>query len=170
MTAKYISNFKDSRFETLPYKTSPHRRILKLENERDLRQLSAKVLKEAECQVDIAEDGTAAWTAPRDRRYGLLITDQSLPNASGIEFVNKIHTARMTLPAIMAKGVLPIQEFDLNPFLRSVNLLFKPHSFEQWLSMIEIIAPTTCRGSDDEPLPPLPPEPPLPPLPRMTAR
>jgi DNA-binding response OmpR family regulator len=119
------------------------------------------VLIDAGYRVDVAEDGAAAWTALQLDQYALLITDQFLPKVPGLELLRKIHAAGMTLPIIMATGLLPVREFALHPFLKTVKILFKPYSFEKLLSMVNMVLPTTFSSSDNLPLRPLPPNPPL---------
>src|ERR1017187_4174686 len=119
----------------LQRRLNPRQRILVVEDEGDLRQLSAEVLIDAGYQVEIAEDGVAAWAALQHHRYDLLITDQFLPKVSGVELLKKLHTARMTLPVIMATGFLPTWEFALHPCLQSVTMLRKPYTFGKLLSM-----------------------------------
>jgi DNA-binding NtrC family response regulator len=164
MTAKYLSQFTDSGCDPLKHQTIPRQRILVVEDQYDLRQITAEVLIDAGYQVDVAEDGAAAWTALQLNQYGLLITDQFIPKGSDLELLRKIHAARMTLPIIMATGLLLIQEFALQPFLRTTNLIFKPYSFEKLLSMVNMVLLITTNASDVRPLPPMPPEASLPPL------
>jgi DNA-binding response OmpR family regulator len=162
MTATFIPICADLIIKPPQNLSNSPQRILVVEDEQDLRQLTAEVLIDAGHKVDVANDGEAAWTALKLTSYDLIITDQFLPKVSGIELLKKIHVARMTLPIIMATRLLPIREFALNPFLRSANILFKPYSFEKLLGMLKMVLPTTCGGRDVLPLAPLPPEPRLP--------
>jgi DNA-binding response OmpR family regulator len=164
MTAKYLPHFTDSGCDPLNQQPISRHRILVVEDRHDLRQITAEVLIDAGYRVDVAEDGEAAWTALQLYQYGLLITDQFIPKVPGLELLRKIHAARMTLPIIMATGLLPVQEFALHPFLRTVNIMFKPYSFEKLLSLVNMVLPITTNASDDLSMPPLPPEAPLPPL------
>jgi len=116
-------------------------RILVVEEERDLRQLNAEVLVDAGYAIDVAEDGEAAWTALQLRRYGLLITGQFLPKVSGVELLKKIHTARMTLPVIMATNILPTWEFALHPFLHAVTMLRKPYTIDKLMGAVKSVLP-----------------------------
>ena len=169
MTAKYISQFDDSGCEPLQAQLNSHHRILVVEGERDLRQITAEVLIDAGFHVDVAGDGAAAWSALQFSKYDLLITDQFMPKMSGVALLKKIHAARMTLPVIMATGFLPTWEFALHTWLQPVKTLLKPYSFEKLLGMVKSALPKDASASDDIPLPPLPSEPPLPPQPRLFA-
>jgi DNA-binding NtrC family response regulator len=137
MSVKYISHFKDSQIESFQNQPNSGPRILVVEDEHDLRQLTAEVLIDAGYQVDIAEDGATAWAALQLSKYDLLITDQFMPKLSGIELLKKIHAAQMTLPVIMATGFLPTWEFALHTWLQPVKVLLKPYSFERLLGMVK---------------------------------
>jgi DNA-binding response OmpR family regulator len=170
MTAKFISELNDSICELFQRQSNSRQRILVVEDEQDLRQLTAEVLIDDGYQVDVAEDGTAAWIALQIYQYDLLITDQFMPKVSSVELLRKIYAANMTLPIIIATGFWPTWEFTLNPCLQTVTILRKPYSFGKLLGMVKKVLSKTASAGDDIPLPPLPPEPPLPPLPRLLAR
>ena len=123
MTAKYIPHFEDPIIEPFQNQPNSGQRILVVEDEHDLRQLTAEVLIDAGYQVDVAEDGAAAWAALQLSKYDLLITDQFMPKLSGVELLRKIYAANMTLPIIMATGFLPTWEFALNTWLQPVKML-----------------------------------------------
>ena len=130
------------------------RRILVVEEADDVRQLNAEVLIDAGYQVEVAEDGAAAWAALQLHHYDLLITDQFLPKVSGVELLKKIHTARMSLPVIMATAILPTWEFALHPCLQAVTMLRKPYSFEKLLGMVKNVFHGKAGGSTEIAPPP----------------
>jgi DNA-binding NtrC family response regulator len=121
-----------------------HQHILVVEEEGDLRQLNAEVLADAGYQVEVAEDGAAAWAALQLHNYDLLITSQFLPKVSGVELLKKLHTARMTLPVIMATSILPTWEFALHPCLQAVKMLRKPYTIDKLVSMVKSVLPHTA--------------------------
>jgi DNA-binding response OmpR family regulator len=139
MTA--ISSFQtdDSGFEP-----SPSQRVLVVEDASDLRQLNTDVLIDAGYQVDVADDGTAAWAALQSSQYDLLITDQFLPKLSGVELLKKIHNARMPLAVIMATKILPTWEFTLHPCLQAVTMLRKPYSVGKLLGTVKSVLAKTA--------------------------
>lgn len=158
MTAQFIASFDNPKIE--PPQNQPHscQRILVVEDEQDLRQLTAEVLIDAGFQVDVAEDGAVVWTALQLSQYDLLITDQFMPKLSGVELLKKIHAAHMTLPVIMATGFLPTWGFALHTWLQPVKMLVKPYSFQKLLATVKGVLNTTDSNSDDLTLPNLPPE------------
>jgi CheY-like chemotaxis protein len=169
MSPKYISDVNNPICEPFHRQSNSRQRILVVEDERDLRQITAEGLTDAGYQVDVAEDGATAWTALQIYQYDLLFTDQFMPKVSGVELLKKIHESRITLSVIMATGFLPTWEFALHTCLQPVKMLLKPYSFGKLLGMVKNVLSKTASVGDDIPLPPLPPEPPLPPLPQLLA-
>jgi CheY-like chemotaxis protein len=94
--------------------SQPHRlrRILVVEDEGDLRQFYLSVLARDGYHVNAAADGEAGWQALQaagfaSGGYDLLITDNKMPGLSGVELIEKVHSAHMELPIILASGAMP---------------------------------------------------------------
>ena len=115
----------------------PSQRILVVEDETEIRQLSAEVLARAGFAVDAAEDGIAAWEALHAKDYHLLITDHDMPRLSGLELVKRMRSARMALPVILASGTLPMQQPQWDHELQLAALLPKPFSADQLLGTVK---------------------------------
>jgi len=148
MSAKLPLTIDDLGFEPIRNQPIARQRILVVEDECDLRQLNAEVLIEAGYQVDVAENGAAAWAALLLANYDLLITDQFLPKISGVELLKKIHDARMTMAVIMVTEILPTWEFALHPCLQTVSMLRKPYTIEKFLGMVKSVLVKTSHGND----------------------
>jgi len=124
----------------------PFNRILVVDDDTDLRLLSAEVLSRSGYRVDTAEDGAAGWEALHGNNYDLLITDHNMPKVSGIELVKKVRSARMALPVILASGALPTEELNRHPWLQLAATLVKPFSSGQLLETVkEVLAQPTVR-------------------------
>ena len=119
----------------------PHspRRILVVDDDITSRRLETAVLVRSGYQVDVAEDGAAAWTALNTEHYDLLITDQNMPKVTGVELLKKLHGTRVALPVIMITGVLPQDEFARFPWLQPAATLLKPYSSEKLLGAVKQI-------------------------------
>jgi DNA-binding response OmpR family regulator len=152
MTARFIANFDDPIIGPPKHQPNFCKRILVVEDEHDLRQLTAEVLIDAGYHVDVAENGATAWSALQFSKYDLLITDQFMPKLSGVELLRKIYTANMTLPIIMATGFLPTWEFALHPCLQPVKMLLKPYSFQKLLGLVKNVLHTTGSAGLEIPL------------------
>ena len=69
--------------------TLPVQRILVVDDDRMICQLNSDVLSAHGYIVDVAEDGADAWDALQFNTYDLMITDNSMPNLSGVELLKK---------------------------------------------------------------------------------
>ena len=121
----------------LQFQTNPPHRILVVEDDSSIRQLNTEVLLCSGYAVDAAEDGAAAWQALGADRYDLMITDNSMPNVSGVELLKKLHAAAMALPVIMATGRPPDEQFTEFPWLLPAAILLKPYTVEELLGTVK---------------------------------
>jgi DNA-binding response OmpR family regulator len=125
-----------------------------VDDDSDVRQLSAQVLVGSGYHVDAAEAGTAAWEALQIKAFNLLIPDHNIPRLTGVELVKKLRLARMALPVIMATGRLPTEALAQNPSLQLAAVLPKPFSIDELLETVRAV----LRATDSVPgqLEPLP--------------
>ena len=134
--------------------TNLPRRILVVDDEPYIRQLSTEVLIHSGYHVDAAEDGAAAWEALRANHYNLLITEHSMPKLTGVELVRKLRAARMALPVVLAATRLPTHELARNPSLQLAAMLLKPFTVEELLGTVtKVLRATDSPREQLEPLP-----------------
>jgi DNA-binding response OmpR family regulator len=129
-----------------PGQTNPSSRILLVEDDPDVRQLSVEALLGSGYQVDAAEDGAAAWDAvmaisSEPDGYDLLITDNDMPKLSGLELIKRLRSARMTLPVILASGSVAIHG-PRNCWLELAASLQKPFSTDELLETVQAVLRT----------------------------
>ena len=123
---------------TAPQKqTSPPQRILVVEDDGEMRRLNADVLISHGYQVDMAENGDAAWGKLQIRSYDLVVTDNVMPKLTGVELLNLMRAARMNVPVIMATTALPREEFTRLPWLRPAATLTKPYTIDDLLGKVQ---------------------------------
>ena len=101
-------------------------RILVVDDVNYIRLLMATFLIRFGYQVDTAEDGLAGWEALQANEYDLLVTDNNMPNLSGIDLIKRLRFAHMCLPVILVSGAIPTNELDENPSLQLAATLPKP--------------------------------------------
>lgn len=116
---------------------TPPLSILVVEDDLLLLRLNTELLSRASYRVDAAADGAAAWLALNTHNYDLLITDNDMPQVSGIELLKKLYAARMDLLVIMATGALPEEEFTRFPGIRPAATILKPFTFKEMLTTVE---------------------------------
>jgi DNA-binding response OmpR family regulator len=137
MKVNGISNSGESVDASPQCPANSPRRILVVEDDAAIRQINAQVLAGSGYQVATAEGGTAGWDALHLNNFDLLITDYSLPGLSGLELVEKVRCARMTLPVILASGSLHTEELERHPWLQVAATLLKPVYAHQLLETVK---------------------------------
>ena len=76
-------------------------RILVVDDDIHIRQIISMSLTAEGYEVDTAEDGAKGWSllagkdGSRRRGYDLLVTDNNMPNLSGIGLIGKVHSSGM---------------------------------------------------------------------------
>lgn len=137
MTIKAVPQADESTGELLQFPPCSRRSILVLEEAGDPREFNAEALLDAGYQVDVTEDPATAWSALQLYRYGVLLTDQFLPEASLVELITKIHTARRAVPVIMVTNLLPLWELALHPCFETVTMLRNPYTIEKLVGLVK---------------------------------
>jgi DNA-binding response OmpR family regulator len=146
MTAKKISPRGRPARTSFQRQPNPRPRILVVDDEKLIRRVNTEVLTYSGYEVDSAEDGAAAWDALQLNNYDLLITDNDMPKVTGVELIQKILHASMTLPIIMATGSPPEEEFTRYPWLQPNLTLLKPYAFDELLAAVkEVLRVTSAR-------------------------
>jgi len=128
---------------------NPSRHLLVVDDDGAIRQAGVEALVLNGYRVDTAKDGAGAWEALHANSYDLLITDNNMPELSGVELVKKLRSAGMTLPVILASsGELPKEELDRNPWLQLAATLVQPFSSGHLLETVSkvLLAADNTRG------------------------
>jgi CheY-like chemotaxis protein len=115
----------------------PRCRILVVDDNNDTRQISIDVLAGSGYDVAAVEDGVAGWKALQAGSYDLTITDNNMPRMTGLEMIEKLRSARMAIPVIMATGHLPMNEFVQKPWLQPDATLQRPFSNDDLLAAVK---------------------------------
>lgn len=133
--------------ESLASGREPLHRILVVEDDRDLRHLNTEALTHYGYYVDAAEDGMLAWERLADHSYDLMITDNRMPNMTGVELLKKMHATSRALPTVMATSEVPEAEFQKHPWLEPAAVLFKPYTVMELLEKVRKVLATQGKGS-----------------------
>ena len=130
------------------------RRILLVDDDAVIRKVNAEVLRRVGYQTETANDGEAAWGALQAKGFDLLITDHNMPKVSGVELVQKVRSAQMTLPVILASGAMPAEELNRLPWLQIEARLLKPFTGGELLATVrKVLRASDCAPAPLAPLP-----------------
>jgi DNA-binding response OmpR family regulator len=136
-----IPQAEESVGATRQFPTNSHR-ILVVDDDSDVRQFSVDVLVGSGYNVEAVKDGADGWEALQTGNYDLVITDNKMPRMTGIEMIEKLRSARMAVPVIMATRNLPTHEFARNPRLKPDATLQRPCSNDDLLGAVKKILHT----------------------------
>ena len=126
------------------------RRILVVDDEDDDRQLLIDVLAFSGYEVQAVKDGAAGWVALQTHDFDLIVTDNKMPRVTGLEMIEKLRSATMTVPVIMATRHLPVDEFARRPWLKPDATLERPFSSEELLMTVNEVLGTDDGGDDQK--------------------
>ena len=78
--------------------------VLYAEDDALVRKLTGRLLTRAGYNITSVENGLAALEALQKSDFDLLITDNDMPNLTGVELVTKLRRNKVTMPIILASG------------------------------------------------------------------
>jgi two-component system cell cycle sensor histidine kinase/response regulator CckA len=78
--------------------------ILVAEDEPNLRELLTEAFSQRGAEVDAAPDGEIAWKKFQRGSYDLVISDQRMPECTGLELLSRIRATQSQVPMILASG------------------------------------------------------------------
>lgn len=90
--------------EAVPTARASRRRVLIADDERAVREMLARALALADCDVQTVGDGLKGLEALRSGKYDLLITDLSMPGINGLEVVREARRLYPHLPVVIITG------------------------------------------------------------------
>ena len=111
-------------------------RILVVEDDPDIRRLNTEILTYSGYQVDAANGGVAAWFALEQNNYDLIVTDNNMPNGTGVDLIKKLRAHHLAIPVVMATGTVPPPDALLGHAITPVVML-KPYEFEDLLKTVK---------------------------------
>jgi DNA-binding response OmpR family regulator len=112
-------------------------RALVVDDVPEICRLNSDLLKDLDFEVDMAEDGVAAWKLLGKNDYNLMITDNRMPRMSGVELLKKLYVNRRFVPTIMATGTMPDEQATSQPWFQGVTTLIKPYTLEELLAAVK---------------------------------
>ncbi len=115
----------------------PSERILVVDDEKDVRELCARVLTAAGYRVRHAADGTAAIVLARDEPFDLLLTDIRMPGMSGIQAFEAIKGLHPDIIGVAITGYASLESAIEALQVGMHDFVLKPFSFEQLTSAVD---------------------------------
>lgn len=106
----------------------PHR-ILIVDDDREFSTLLTDVYRQARYEVVTANSAVEGLEMFRDQDFELIVTDQRMPDMSGLEFIREVYGIRSDIPIIVVSGYLDsrtirelIREGVSGVFMKPLNI------------------------------------------------
>jgi CheY-like chemotaxis protein len=115
------------------------KRILIAEDDPILRRLETDILSDEGLAITATSDGEQAWEALGHGYYDALVTDNEMPNLTGLALVERIRKAGLSLPIIIASGSFRAESVDDYPQLKIAAVIPKPFSKSNFLNAVKTI-------------------------------
>lgn len=112
------------------------RRILVIEDNRDIAELVRLHLRELPAEVDTAGDGVAGLERARTGNYDLLILDLMLPGMDGLAVCNELRRAENYLPILMLTAKSSEADRVLGLEIGADDYLAKPFSIRELVARV----------------------------------
>lgn len=100
-------------------------RVLVVDDEEPLRQMTSTILERAGFQPDMAEDVLSALQRLETQDYDVVLSDIMMPGLSGLDLLKSIHRTAPDVPVILMTG---------NPSLETATEAIRAHSAVDYLS------------------------------------
>jgi DNA-binding response OmpR family regulator len=137
-------------------KTQPSdKRILVVDDEKEVRQLLSLVLRQRKYQTFEAADATVAMKMILDMDFDMIVSDVNMPVISGIELLQEVKRQQYGIPVLMLTGASRVEDAVECMKNGAVDFVTKPIDFELFTSIIE----DTLNEQDEASVPPGPQRP-----------
>jgi CheY-like chemotaxis protein len=110
-------------------------RALVVDNEVNLAQLAACILRSEGFSVDLAGDGLEAIEKLKAKKYHVVVTDYEMPKLDGLQLLDRMHADPdlASIPALLTSS----RQLPLLDVARATLFLSKPYSPEALLGFVE---------------------------------
>jgi DNA-binding response OmpR family regulator len=115
------------------------RRVLVVEDDRDIAELVRLHLVDLGCEVQLADDGATGLARAQAQAYDLVILDVMLPGMDGLEICKRLRTGADYLPILMTTSKASELDRVLGLELGADDYLTKPFSVGELMARVKAI-------------------------------
>lgn len=115
------------------------RQVLVVEDHRDLRNLVSLHLRDMDCQVTMAQDGTDGYGYARNNPYDLIVLDWMLPGISGIDICREVRRRGSHTPILMLTANSAENDRVSGLDAGADDYMTKPFSVPEFLARVRAI-------------------------------
>ncbi len=122
------------------------RRILVVEDDKDMQENLLRILVGAGYDVHVAKDGTEALALLKAQPCHLVLTDLIMPGMGGLELLREIRRREWDLPVVFLTAFGDRATFTKATELGAVDFITKPFRADSLLGLIQSILPDKAQG------------------------
>ena len=115
------------------------RKVLIVEDDRDIVELLKIHLKDLQCECDVAYEGDIGLQKALDNHYDLLILDVMLPRKDGMEICREVRTINARVPILMLTAKSEEIDKVLGLEMGADDYLSKPFSIREFIARVKAI-------------------------------
>jgi len=115
------------------------RKILVVEDNKDLARLLELHLRDLAYDVDLAFDGDAGWTQIKSQSYDLIVLDLMLPGIDGLEICRRLRSQPAYTPILMLTSKSTELDRVLGLELGADDYVTKPFSIRELMARVKAI-------------------------------
>jgi len=115
------------------------RKILVIEDNKDLARLLELHLRDLNYEVDLTFDGDAGWTQIASTRYDLIMLDLMLPGIDGLEICRRIRSQPSYTPILMLTSKATELDRVLGLEFGADDYVTKPFSIRELMARVKAI-------------------------------
>ncbi len=115
------------------------RHLLIVDDNAELREVLATVLRYAGYRITSAADGEGGWEAFCGSSFDGLITDYEMPGMDGLALIRRIRAGSIEFPVILISGAMPWQHPGLEQLLAPGMPISKPFQMAPFLVSVREI-------------------------------
>lgn len=115
------------------------RKVLIVEDDRDIVELLKIHLKDLQCDCDVAYEGDIGLQKALDNNYDLLILDVMLPRKDGMEICREVRSKNSRVPILMLTAKSEEIDKVLGLEMGADDYLTKPFSIREFIARVKAI-------------------------------
>lgn len=115
------------------------RQVLVVEDHPDIRNLVALHLRDMDCQVTLAEDGTSGLAHATNKPFDLIVLDWMLPGMSGIDICREVRRKHQHTPILMLTAKTGESDRVMGLDAGADDYVAKPFSVPEFLARVRSI-------------------------------
>ncbi len=120
------------------------KKVLVIDDEQIVLDSIRKILKDEDCEVDVALSGREGLESALNRHYDVVLTDIRMPDIGGMRVLRDIKRAKPSLPVVMITGYATVQSAVQAMHLGAMEYVEKPFTPEK---IIEVVSTAIHRAS-----------------------